>query len=74
MEDSEDTYLYFTYNMVGDGEVQIIGTNAIPELSLSAVLVFLIAVTALISAVVVKGSNAKKCSRELLECWLYLQG
>lgn len=74
MEDSEDTYLYFTYNMVGDGEVQIIGTDAIPELSISAVLVFLIAVTALISAVVVKGSNAKKCSRELLECWLCLQG
>lgn len=59
MEDAENAYLYFTCNSVGEYEIQITGTKAVPELSLLMMLTIFVAVAVLTSILARKRLRAR---------------
>lgn len=59
MEDAENTYLYFTFSGMGEGEIQITGTKVLVELSLPAITVIFLAVTILVRVLTRKRSRGE---------------
>lgn len=51
LEDTEATYLYFTYSQSNSFEIEIRGTNAIPEFPLKTLLIILLAAVTLMTLV-----------------------
>jgi hypothetical protein len=51
LEDLENTYLYVTYTQLSIFEIEVNGTKAIPEFSVSFILMILLGATAMIMVI-----------------------